>query len=123
MTSRTRTALYFGTLGLFSLAMIGSAAMDLTQPAQLVEGAHRLGIPMYVMSLLGVWKLLGVAAILVPDFPRLKEWAYAGFVFDLSGAAVSHQVSGDGLGTALVPVLLLSLGLVSWALRPESRRL
>jgi len=123
MSPKTRIYVYFGTLGLFSLAMIGSGVMDLAQPPALLEGMKHLGYPAYFVALLGIWKLLGVAAVLAPRRPRLKEWAYAGFAFDLSGAAVSHLVSGDGLGKALVPLSLLGLGLASWALRPASRRL
>lgn len=123
MSPKTRIYVYFGTLGLFSLAMIGSGVMDLAQPPALLEGMKHLGYPAYFVALLGIWKLLGVAAVLAPRRPRLKEWAYAGFAFDLSGAAVSHLVSGDGVGKALVPLLLLGIGLASWALRPASRRL
>lgn len=123
MTPKTRIYVYFATLGLFSLAMVGSGVMDLAQPPALLEGMKLLGYPAYFVALLGIWKLLGVAAVLAPRRPRLKEWAYAGFVFDLSGAAVSHLVSGDGVGKAVVPLLLLGIGLASWALRPASRRL
>lgn len=123
MSPKTRTYLYLGTLGLFSLAMVGSGGMDLAQPPPLMEGMRHLGYPAYFVAILGFWKLLGVAALLAPRLPRLKEWAYAGFAFDLSGAAVSHLVSGDGVGKALVPLFLLAIGLASWALRPPSRRL
>ena len=61
--------------------------------------------------------------MLAPRLPRLKEWAYAGFAFDLSGAAVSHLVSADGIDKVVVPLFLLAIGLASWALRPASRRL
>lgn len=123
MSPKMRTYVYFGTLGLFALAMTGSGIMDVRLPPPLLEGIRHLGYPAYVVVLLGVWKLLGVAAIVAPRLPRLKEWAYAGFAFDLSGAAVSHLVSGDGVGKAMVPLLLLAIGLASWALRPASRRL
>ena len=82
------------------------------------------GYPAYVLTLLGVWKLLGILALLVPRFPRLKEWAYAGFFFDLSGAAVSGIASGGAgdLGTTIVfPIILILFEAASWALRPSSR--
>ena len=123
MTPKTRVYLYFSTLGLFSLAMLGSGAMDLILPPELAAGLAHLGYAGYVARLLGVWKLLGVVAITAPGFPRLKEWAYAGFTFDLSGAFVSHLAGGDGLGKALIPLMLLSIGLASWSLRPEGRKL
>lgn len=123
MEARPRIYLYLASLGFFALAMIASGAMDLIRPAQMLEGMHHLGYPAYFVGILGVWKLLGVAAIVAPGQPRLKEWAYAGFAFDLSGAAVSHLMSGDGVGKALIPLVLLAVGLSSWALRPASRRL
>ena len=84
------------------------------------------GYPTYVLTLLGVWKLLGILALLVPRFPRLKEWAYAGFFFDLSGAAVSGIASGgagDPGTTILFPIILILFEVASWALRPSSRTL
>ena len=75
------------------------------------------------MSILGTWKLLGAAAIVVPGLPRLKEWAYAGILLELSGAALSHAAAGDPAGKVAVPLVLLVLAAVSWALRPASRRL
>lgn len=123
MSPKTRIYVYLGTLGLFSLAMLGSGVMDLVLPPPLLAGMQHLGYPAYFVALLGVWKLLGVAAVLAPRLPRLKEWAYAGFAFDLSGAAVSHLISGDGVGKALIPLVLLSVGMASWALRPAGRRL
>jgi uncharacterized membrane protein YphA (DoxX/SURF4 family) len=116
-------AAYFGTLSVFSLAMASSGWMDLAQPQPFLEGMHHLGYPTYFVSVIGFWKLLGVSAVLAPRLPRLKEWAYAGFTFELSGAAVSHVMSGDGVGKALIPLALLLLGLASWYLRPVSRRL
>lgn len=115
---RTRKIAYIATTSLFALAMLGSGFADLFQPAELVEGFARLGLPMYIATMLGVWKLLGVAAIAAPGLPRLKEWAYAGFFFDLSGAVVMHVIAGEPMFT---PLALLLLGMVSWALRPSGR--
>jgi DoxX-like family len=115
---RTRKILYLGTTALFALAMLGSAFADLTHPAAIVEGFAKLGFPLYVATMLGVWKLLGIAAIASPGLPRLKEWAYAGFFFDLSGAAISHVMKGEPVA---IPLALLALGMLSWALRPSSR--
>lgn len=84
------------------------------------------GYPTYVLTLLGVWKLLGILALLAPRFPRLKEWAYAGFFFDLTGAAISGIASGgarDPGTTIAFPIILLLFALASWALRPSSRTL
>jgi hypothetical protein len=79
---------------------------------------------MYFFAILGFWKALGAIAILVPHFPRLKEWAYAGIFFDLTGAAVSCAAVG-GYGAygfhVLSPLIIAGLCVASWALRPESR--
>jgi uncharacterized membrane protein YphA (DoxX/SURF4 family) len=123
MSTKPRISLYFVTLGLFALAMLGSGVMNVLQPPQLVESLSQLGYPPYLLTIIGVWKLLGALAIAVPGLPRLKEWAYAGFTFELSGAVISHLVSGDGPGKAAFPLALLALGLTSWALRPSMRRL
>ncbi|MCH5598208.1 DoxX family protein [Niabella ginsengisoli] len=68
-------------------------------------------------------KLLGVIAVLIPKFPLLKEWAYAGFFFAMSGAIFSHIASGDALSTMAPPLLLLALTIVSWCFRPAGRRI
>ena len=85
-----------------------------------------LGYPLYFFPILGFWKILGAIAILVPRFPRLKEWAYAGIFFDLTGAAASNAAVG-GYGVyafhILAPLILAGLAVASWALRPESRKI
>ena len=82
-----------------------------------------LGYPLYFLGIIGVWKLLGGITLLVPGYPRLKEWAYAGIFFELSGAAVSWLAREQNLGEAVVPMLLALLTLGSWALRPQNRLL
>ncbi|MBK9155524.1 MAG: DoxX family protein [Chloracidobacterium sp.] len=106
-------------LGMFSTGIV--QLLKLQPDAELM--VTRLGYPGYLLTLLGVWKILGVIAVLVPKFPLIKEWAYAGFFFAMSGAVFSHIVMGDGFGEIFPPVLLLSLTVVSWYLRPESRKL
>ena len=83
----------------------------------------QLGYPAFVGVILGIWKLLGTAAILVPRFPRLKEWAYAGMIFDLTGAAASYLATRGTAGDLAVPLVFIAFALASWALRPPSRRL
>jgi hypothetical protein len=123
MHPKFRVYAYLATVGLFAVAMTGSGAVDLFRSPALMAAIAHLGYPPYLATLLGAWKLLGVAAIVAPGTPRLKEWAYAGFTFDLSGASISHLVSGDALSHVMVPLLLLALGLTSFALRPASRKL
>ena len=95
--------------------------MEVLRTPDAVAGIVKLGYPVYFVVLLGVWKVLGAVAILAPRVPRLKEWAYAGIVFDLTGAAVSHAASGSSVGNVVGPALFAVPALVSWALRPESR--
>ena len=118
-----RTIGYWATLGLFGLAMTGSGAMNLALPEELAAGIAHLGFPEWFPRWLGAWKLAGVAVVLAPGLGRLKEWAYAGFTISLTSAATAHLAAGDGFGQAAPPLVLLALGLTSWALRPDSRRL
>jgi hypothetical protein len=84
---------------------------------------ERLGYPTYFLVILGVWKLLGAVALVIPRFPRLKEWAYAGVVFNLTGALISHVVSGDiEPGPMAYLVTMIGATAASWFLRPPSRR-
>lgn len=82
-----------------------------------------LGYPLYFLTLLGIWKLLGVVAVLVPGFPVLKEWAYAGFFFAMSGAIYSHIASGNSVTDLAPPMLLIVLTVASWYFRPSGRKL
>lgn len=83
---------------------------------------ERLGYPLYFLSILGIWKLLGVVTVLIPKFPVVKEWAYAGFFFTASGAIFSHLAVGDAAAELFGPGLLLVLTVVSWYFRPADRR-
>ncbi|SRR5260221_6848322 len=82
-----------------------------------------LGYPVYLVTILGVWKILGVTAVLGPKFPLLKEWAYAGFFFVMTGAIISHLVYGDDAKEFFGPILLLVLTAVSWYFRPADRKI
>jgi hypothetical protein len=86
-----------------------------------VDVVTSLGYPVYVLTILGAWKLLGGATLLAPGLPRLKEWAYAGIVFELTAAAASLIVRGYGVGDVAPPLVLAAFALTSWALRPPSR--
>ncbi len=82
-----------------------------------------LGYPVYLLTILGVWKLAGGVTLLAPGFPRLKEWAYAGIFFELTGAAASFVARGEITGDLIAPLVLSGLAVASWALRPQSRTL
>ena len=87
------------------------------------EAIEALGYPVYLMTILGVAKLLGVIALLAPRLPVLKEWAYAGFAFDMLGASASHAFVGDPIPSVTIPLVVMTVGSVSYVLRPDSRRL
>jgi DoxX-like family len=127
MNTKTKTILYWFTT--VSVAMpIGSGGVG--QMMQFRANPHGvvpvLGYPMYFFAILGIWKVLGAIAILVPRFPRLKEWAYAGIFFDLTGAAASCAAVG-GYGAyafhVIAPLIIAGFMMASWALRPPSRTL
>jgi uncharacterized membrane protein YphA (DoxX/SURF4 family) len=82
-----------------------------------------LGYPVYLLTILGIWKILGVVAVLIPKFPLVKEWAYAGFFFVMSGAIFSHIAVGDAIIEIFPSLLLLILTLVSWYFRPADRKI
>jgi uncharacterized membrane protein YphA (DoxX/SURF4 family) len=88
-----------------------------------VQVIAHLGYPVYLLTILGVCKLLGAIALLVPRFPRLKEWAYAGTFFNMTGAVASWALHGDSVGNFIWPLLVAILVIVSWALRPQGRTL
>lgn len=105
--------LAFALSGIANLAHVSHIARDM---------AH-LGYPPYFSEILGVWKVLGAVLVAVPGFRRAKEWAYAGMMFDLTGAAISRAVSGDGAPGVLPPLAIAALTVASWAMRPEDRAL
>jgi hypothetical protein len=101
---------YGAAIGLFSLAMTGSALGYLSESPRMVEAFRHLGYPDYFRTLLGAAKLLGVLALLAPRVPApIREWAYAGFGITLIAAAVSHHASGDPLGNVIAPLIALGL--------------
>ena len=88
-----------------------------------VYGIEHLGYPVYFLTLIGLWKILGTIVLLVPGYPLLKEWAYAGFFFLLSGALYSHAASGNAAAEIFPSLLLLILTVVSWYYRPADRKI
>jgi uncharacterized membrane protein YphA (DoxX/SURF4 family) len=118
-----KTTLYWIATALLIAVLLLGGVMELLHAAPVMQTLSALGYPAYVASILGGWKLLGGAAIATPRLPRLKEWAYAGIAFDLSGAALSHAASGDPAAKVAIPLVLLGLAAASWVLRPATRRL
>ena len=121
MDSKAKSIGYWVATGIIVFTMSSGGIAELTQQPQTIEGMKLLGYPVYFIMLLGVWKLLGSLALLIPRFPRLKEWAYAGIVFNMTGAAVSHIACGSPVWHVFVTLGLALVALASWALRPASR--
>ena len=120
---KIRPIAYWVATALTAVGFLSGGATDLARPDFLMEGMTKLGYPPYFVLILGVWKVLGGIVVLTPKLPRLKEWAYAGMVFDLTGAAASHAAVGDPAGKIAAPLILMGIVMASWALRPESRKL
>ncbi|HEV3223361.1 MAG TPA: DoxX family protein [Puia sp.] len=82
-----------------------------------------LGYPEYILTIIGAWKVLGSIVLLIPKWPLIKEWAYAGFFFTMSGAVYSHIASGESMNKIVSPLILLILILISWYSRPADRKI
>ncbi|MGI9628017.1 MAG: DoxX family protein [Longimicrobiales bacterium] len=119
---RENTKIYWISTGLFCLIMTAGGAANLVRAAPQIEVMETLGYPAYLMTILGVAKLLGVVALLAPGRPILKEWAYAGFTIDMLGAAASHAFVGDPILATVTPLAVLGLAAGSYFSRPAERR-
>jgi uncharacterized membrane protein YphA (DoxX/SURF4 family) len=120
---KTKTIAYWATTILLAMGMLSGGAAELMRQPQTLEDTVHLGYPPYFLSILGFWKVLGAIALLAPHFPRLKEWAYAGVFFDVAAATASHLICRDAAWHVAVTSGLAVLTLLSWAVRPQSRRL
>jgi hypothetical protein len=122
-STKTMKILYWIFTAWLALGMLSTGIVQFIGVEEEVASFEHLGYPAYLMILLASWKILGVMAILMPRLPLLKEWAYAGFFFVSSGAAISHIVVGDGISEIFPSVLLLLLTTASWYLRPPARKM
>jgi uncharacterized membrane protein YphA (DoxX/SURF4 family) len=123
-SSRRRIIAYWMTTALIVFELALGGVWDVLRVPQVRGLIERLGYPQYFLVILGIWKLLGAVALVIPRFPRLKEWAYAGVIFDLTGAIASLLFAGlIDVGTLAYPILMTGVAVASWALRPPSRRL
>ena len=120
---KAKTLAFWTTTILGPASFVIGGVLNLTRSDQVVTMLQHLGYPAYFALLLGSWKLAGAIVIAAPGLPRLKEWAYAGFVFDLTAAAFSRAAVGDSAADVVAPLGFLALVLASWALRPASRTL
>ena len=122
-SSRGKMIGYWAATGIAGIAFIVPGILNLIHFPHIAQDMAQLGYPAYIMNILGLWKIAGALAILSPGFPRLKEWAYAGMIFDLTGAAASRAFSGSEPMLMMVPLCIALVVTTSWALRPSSRRL
>lgn len=120
---KTKLWLYWVCTGLLAFVFLPGGIFQVMRIPQTVEGFTRLGFPLYFVTFLGVWKILGAIALLVPGMALVKEWAYAGMVFDLTGAAVASAATGGAWWHVLAPLVVLAILIGSWWLRPADRRL
>ena len=113
MSKRNKIIYWIATLWL-ALGMLSTGIVQLIKMDKEVDMMKHLGYPIYFLSIIGVWKILGVVAILIPGYPRIKEWAYAGLLFDLGGATYSIIASGQSVGNWIFMVLPIGLGICSY---------
>jgi len=125
MKKRDKIIYWIATIWL-ALGMVATGSVQLFKAKEGQGGADmitHLGYPVYLLTLLGAWKILGVVAILIPKSSLVKEWAYAGFFFVMSGAIFSHIALGDSVVEILPALLLLALTVISWYFRPADRKI
>ena len=122
MKKRDKIIYWVSTIWL-SLGMVSTGIVQLIKMEEEVQKMNTLGYPSHFLTIIGGWKILGVIAVLIPKFPLVKEWAYAGFVFLLSGAIFTHFAVRDEAVEYFGSGLLLLLTIVSWYFRPTDRKL
>ncbi len=122
MKKKNKIIYWIATVWL-AVAMTASGIQQIFSIGGFVEIMGKLEYPAYFSVILGAWKIAGVIILLIPRFPLLKEWAYAGFFFAMSGAAFSHLAMGEEAIELVGPILLLILTLLSWHYRPDNRKL
>jgi uncharacterized membrane protein YphA (DoxX/SURF4 family) len=122
MTKRNKIIYWIATIWL-AVAMLASGIQQIFHTKSFVDIIVPLGYPIYFLTILGIWKILGVVALLIPKFPLIKEWAYAGFFFAMSGAVFSHIASGNYIKEIFPSLVLLIMTVVSWYFRPADRKI
>ena len=115
--------IYWAATGLMALGMLGSGISQVLRAKQMVDILTHLGYPVYLMTILGVWKILGVIVILIPGFKLVKEWAYAGLFFTMTGALISHLIIGDSGKAIIGPLAQTIFIILSWYFRPADRKI
>jgi len=115
--------IYWVATALLSFGMLGSGISQILHIKEMNALITHIGFPLYFIYIIGVWKILGVIAILIPNFKLLKEWAYAGFFFLMTGALASHLFMGDGGNAIFGPLFQSVFVVLSWYFRPTNRKI
>jgi hypothetical protein len=123
MTQGSKTIWYWIITGILSFCLFSGGLAQALQLQGVVQGFKPLGYPIYFISIIGIWKMLGIIAILIPGFKLLKEWAYAGLFFTMTGAVISHIASNDIHAQIIAPAVLAIFIVLSWYLRPADRKI
>ena len=118
----TKKVFYQITTAVITIAFLVTGIGNLIPVDHIAHDMAHLGYPPYFLALLGAWKVLAAVAMVIPRTPRIKEWAYAGMMFDLTGAAFSRFATGDAVPMILIPLLMACLVSTSWVLRTEVSR-
>lgn len=121
--TKTKKITYWVSTIFLSFGMLAGGIQQMLQIGGYNEIVTQLGYPLYLLSILGTWKILGVIAILIPKKTLLKEWAYAGFFFAMSGATISHLLVGQPISEAIPSIILLLVTIASWYFRPNDRKI
>ena len=121
MTKRNKM-IYWATTGFLAFGMTAQGVTQIAHAKGFTDMMAHLGYPLYLLYIIGAWKLLGVVAILIPRYGLLKEWAYAGFFFVMSGALFSHIALGDGISELAPSIVLMIIIVTSWYFRPADRK-
>lgn len=123
MSIKRNNIIYWVATGWLALGMVSTGIVQLLRVKSETDFILKLGYPDYILTFLGLTKILGAITVLLPRLPLLKEWAYAGFFFTMSGAIFSHIASRNTANDIFPPVLLLLLTVLSWYFRPANRKL
>lgn len=121
--TKTNKIIYWTSTIFLSFGMLAGGIQQMLQIGGYNEIITQLGYPLYLLSILGTWKILGVIVILMPKKILIKEWAYAGFFFVMSGAMISHIAVGQSIAEALPSIILLLVTVISWSFRPNDRKI
>jgi hypothetical protein len=121
--AKTNKIIYWASTMLVVLGMLPGGIGQIFHAKWSLDLIGPLGYPEYILTIIGTWKVLGSIVLLIPKLPLIKEWAYAGFFFAMSGAVISHLVSDESMNKLISPLVLLIFIVLSWYFRPGDRKI